>query len=170
MNAAELRTFLCERFNETELRTLVFDLKIPFEDLGGAEIGKEGRIQALIEWCVRRGRINELSQAAYRARGIPDSTLPNIVPAATMNDWGLTAQQFDRVMRQMDSLREDVAALVTKVEVGNQRLASIERRLDALEGHAQPVSWQTWAIAVVGLIMAVVMGLVLLQLVLGGHP
>lgn len=167
MNAAELRSFLSDKFSETELRALAFDLEIPFEDLGGAEIGKDGRIQALIEWCVRRGRLDELSQTAGQARTTV-ATHPYAMPAAAMTDWG-PAGQFDRMMRQMDQLREDIAELMTKVEVNNQRLASIERRMDLLEGHAPPVSWQAWAVAIIGLIMAVVTVLTTLQLTLGGR-
>ena len=170
MNAVELRTFLCERFNETELRTLVFDLKIPFEDLGGAEIGKDGRVQALIEWCVRRERVDELSEAARRARTVAAPAF-NGAPVIGMNDWA-QGSQFDRVMRNMDNMREDVAELVTKVEVNNQRLAQVEERLRRLEDYgrnAEPVSLQQWVVAVIGLIMAVVLVLAILQLMTGGR-
>lgn len=169
MNVAELRTYLCDRFSEAELRTLVFDLKIPFEDLGGAEIGKEARIQALIEWCVRRNRLDELSQAAGAARNTV-STHSSAMPAAPMLDWS-PASQFERLMRHMDEMREDVALLVTKTEVLGQRLGAMEHRLDRIEQHLphQPIGWQSWVVAIVGLVMAVVLVMAISQLMTGGH-
>lgn len=169
MDAAELRGFLGDKFSEAELRTLVFDLHIPFEDLGGAEIGKDARIQALIEWCLRRNRLDELSQAAGAAR-TAISTHPYAVPAAPMLDWG-PASQFERLLRHMDEMREDVALLVTKTEVLGQRLGAMESRLDRIEQHlpTQPLGWQSWVVAIVGLVMAVVLVMAISQLMTGGH-
>jgi hypothetical protein len=167
MNAAELRSFLAHKFNETELRTLVFDLRIPFEDLGGAEIGLEGRIQALIEWCVRRDRLDELSRAAGEARTAV-SAHPYALPVAAMNnEWGPAG--IERMVRHMDELREDVAELVTKVELQNQRLAMLEKHLDHIIEHPQQVTWQTWAVAIIGLMMAIALLYAVGQLLLGGH-
>jgi hypothetical protein len=169
MNATELRKFLAERFNETELRTLVFDLKIPFEDLGGVEIGKEGRIQALIEWCIRRERLDELSLAAGHARtAVSSQPAPAAMPA--MLEWG-PAAQFERLVRHMDEMREDVALLVTKTEVLGQRMGALENRLDRIEQHLpqQPIGWQSWIVAIVGLVMAVVTVMAIIQLMTGGR-
>lgn len=173
MTAAELRRFLNEKFNETELRTLAFDMQIPFEDLGGAEIGKEGRIQALLEWCIRRDRLDELAKAAGRARTAATLSA-SVTPAALMlgGDWGPSAQ-FERMLRHMDEMREDVADLVTKTEVLGQRMGGVERRLDLIEQRlpSQQFGWQAWLLALVGLIMAVVMVMSLIQLLSGsgGH-
>lgn len=169
MNAAELRTFLNDKFNETELRTLTFDLRIPFEDLGGAEIGKDGRIQALIEWCGRRGRLDELAKAAGDARTAV-STQPYAVPAAPMMDWSAAAQ-FERLLRHMDEMREDVSELVAKTEVLGQRLGALEHRFDRIEQHLpqQPLGWQSWVLATIGLAMAVVTVMAIIQLMTGGR-
>ena len=169
MNAAELRTFLSDKFSEPELRTLAFDLHIPFEDLGGAEIGKEARIQALIEWCGRRNRLDELSKAAGAAR-TNISTQPYASLAPVMLDWG-PASQFERLLRHMDEMREDVSTLVAKTEVLGQRMGALEHRLDRMEQHLpqQPVGWQSWVVAIVGLVMAVVLVMAIIQLMTGGH-
>jgi hypothetical protein len=169
VDAAELRTFLSDKFNETELRTLAFDLQIPFEDLGGADSGKNAHIQALIEWCVRRNRLDALSKAANDARTAV-STRPYAASGPPMLDWG-PATQLERLLRHMDEMREDVAQLVTKTEVLAQRMGALERRLEQIEQHLppQPVGWQTWVLAIVGLLMAVVMVMSLVQLLTGGH-
>lgn len=169
MNAAELRTFLNDKFNETELRTLTFDLRIPFEDLGGAEIGKDGRIQALIEWCGRRGRLDELAKAAGDARTVVSSQ-PYAMPAAPMLDWS-PVSQFDRLLRHMDEMREDVSELVAKTEVLGQRLGALEHRLDRIEQHLPPpqLGWQSWVLAIVGLVLAVVTVMAIIQLMTGGR-
>ena len=164
MNATELRSFLDERFSDTELRALVFDLHIPYEDLGAPDSGKTARVQNLIEWCNRRGNIAELYAAATRAR---TGAQPGNQPRAEMSEWGPAG--MERLARNMDEMRGDVAELVTKVEVQNQRLAMLEKHLDRMSEHPQTVPWQQWAIAIIGLVMCVVLALALLQLTTGGN-
>ena len=166
MDATELRTFLADKFDDSELRALCFDLRIPWDDMGGAEIGKLGHIQALIEWCERRGRLDDLSRAATQAR-TAISTQPYARPQPAMNDWGPAG--VERMVRNMDELREDVAELMVKIESQNQRLATLEKHLDRFIDRPQPVSWQTWFVAVIGLAMAVALLYTVGQLFLGGH-
>jgi hypothetical protein len=163
MNATELRAFIADRYNDDELRVLAFDLGIPFEDLGAPDSGKTARVQALIEWCNRHGRYAELETTARRAR---TSAMAGR-PAPAMNEWGPAG--IDRMVRHMDELREDVAELVTKVELQNQRLAMLEKHIDRIIEHPRSVSWQTWAVAVIGLAMAVALVYSVGQFLLGGH-
>ena len=163
MTAAELRTFLAEKFSDAELRVLAFDLNIPFEDLGAPDSGKAARVQALIEWCNRHDRYADLDRAARNARTTQSTSQPGL----PMMDWGPASAE--RVMRIMDELREDIAELMTKVELQNQRLAMLEKHLDRFIEHPQAVTWQTWIVAVVGLLMTVVLIYTVGQLLLGGH-
>ena len=166
MDATELRTFLADKFDDSELRALCFDLRIPWEDMGSAEVGKLDHIQALIEWCERRGRLDDLARAANQARTVV-STHPYARPAPAMNDWGPAG--VDRMVRNMDELRADVAELMVKVELQNQRLAMLEKHLDRIIERPQPVAWQTWFVAGIGLVMAVALLYTVGQLLLGGH-
>ena len=163
MPAAALRTFLAEKFSDTELRVLAFDLNIPFEDLGAPDSGKAARVQALIEWCNRHDRYAELDRAAHNAR-TKQSTSP---PGRPMNDWGPAG--IERMVRHMDELREDVAELVTKVELQNQRLAMLEKHLDRIIEHPTSVTYQTWVVAVIGLAMTVALLYTVGLLLLDGH-
>ena len=163
MTAAALRTFLAEKFSDAELRVLAFDLGIPFEDLGAPDSGKAARVQALIEWCNRHDRYADLDRAARHARTTQSTSQPGL----PMNDWGPAG--IERMVRHMDELREDVAELVTKVELQNQRLAMLEKHLDHIIERPQPVVWQTWTVAVIGLALAVTLLYTVGQLLLGGH-
>jgi hypothetical protein len=62
----QLRQFLAENFNDSELRTLCFNLEVPYEDLSGS--GKEDKVRELIEYCQRRGQYNKLVAACTEAR------------------------------------------------------------------------------------------------------
>ena len=163
MTAAELRTFLAEKFSDTELRVLAFDLNIPFEDLGAPDSGKAARVQALIEWCNRHDRYAELDRAARNARTTQSTSQPGL----PMNDWGPAG--IERMVRNMDELRADVAELMVKIESQNQRLATLEKHLDRFIERPQPVAWQTWFVAGIGLVMAVALLYTAGQLLLGGH-
>jgi len=54
-----LHRLLVERYNLEELRTLCFQLSVPFDDLGGE--GRQAKARELILWLRRRGRLGELS-------------------------------------------------------------------------------------------------------------
>ncbi len=53
-----LRQTIVERFNESDLRTLCFDLGIDYDDLGGR--GKADNVRELLDYLYRRRRIREL--------------------------------------------------------------------------------------------------------------
>ncbi|MCI0398096.1 MAG: aminoglycoside phosphotransferase family protein [Chloroflexi bacterium] len=61
-----LRQMMAEHFSLEELRTLCYDLHIEFDDLSGS--GKEGKIRALITYCERRGRVEDLVDACRKQR------------------------------------------------------------------------------------------------------
>ena len=58
VDRTELRNILTTRFSIEELRNLCQDLGIDYEDLTGE--GKLGKARELVEYCVRRGRIEDL--------------------------------------------------------------------------------------------------------------
>ena len=64
MSRTELRRFLSKSFSLDELRTLAYDLDVEIDDLGGS--GKSGKIINLITYFERRGRYQELVDAAIK--------------------------------------------------------------------------------------------------------
>lgn len=58
MNKAKLRDILVEHFNSSELHNLCFDLGIRHESIAGNTI--EDKARELIEYCFRRGKLEEL--------------------------------------------------------------------------------------------------------------
>jgi hypothetical protein len=69
-----LRDALNRYYDETELRTLCFDLAIDYESLGGR--GKAGNAQALVAYVQRLGRIDEV--AAYVRRTRPHAAIQTV--------------------------------------------------------------------------------------------
>jgi hypothetical protein len=63
---SDLRPMLEESFDESELRTLCFDLGVNYDDLPGE--GKSSKARELISYLERRGRIRELVDYATRVR------------------------------------------------------------------------------------------------------
>ena len=63
---AQLLAVLNSSFNMTELNSLCFDMGIEFEDLEGST--RQGKAQALIQYCQRLGRFSELVQRIRQAR------------------------------------------------------------------------------------------------------
>jgi len=66
IDPAKLRQVLTERFNESELRNLCFDLHVDYESLTGA--GKEDKARELVAYLERRGRLSELVETGKRQR------------------------------------------------------------------------------------------------------
>ena len=87
-------------------------------------------------------------------------TVPGMGMLGDAGLWASTQSgQLERLFRGMDELRQDIGELVVKTEVMGQRLAGIEDRLRRMEDRTEATkqqSWQSWFIAIVGLIMAVV--------------
>lgn len=76
MNPIELRNFITTTFNDNELRDLCFDLKIPYEDLGGE--GRSAKARELVAYCQRRDRLAELEATCLRLRSdVSNSPVPS---------------------------------------------------------------------------------------------
>jgi len=82
----QLREILATRFNESELRTLCFDLDVEYDDLPGEGISDKAR--ELVAYLERHGRISELVTIVQQKR--PDVSLNGLfeataeVPSALM--------------------------------------------------------------------------------------
>ncbi len=61
-----LRQILVDHFDEEELKTLCFDLKIDYESLTGK--GKAGKARDLVSYCKRYGRITDLEARVRKLR------------------------------------------------------------------------------------------------------
>jgi class 3 adenylate cyclase/tetratricopeptide (TPR) repeat protein len=70
----ELRLLLDDRFSEEELRTLCYDLGVPYEDLPAQ--GAAGKARELVDYLERRDRIPKLIAVGQRQR--PDISWPKI--------------------------------------------------------------------------------------------
>jgi hypothetical protein len=73
---ARLRGAICECFDDRELRILCTDIQVDYDDLEGK--GKTNKVQALISYLKRRGRLQELIEICTERRPhIPWKDLPN---------------------------------------------------------------------------------------------
>lgn len=63
---AELRQILSTLYSESELRDLVFDLGLDFDNLSGD--GKAGKARELVAYCDRHGLIAELTETMEKGR------------------------------------------------------------------------------------------------------
>jgi formylglycine-generating enzyme required for sulfatase activity len=66
VNRVKLRRNLVEHFNDSELRTLCFDLDVNYDALAG--LGTVDKARELIAYLERRGRISELVETCQRLR------------------------------------------------------------------------------------------------------
>ncbi len=67
MSLPALRDLLNQHFNDAELRQLTFDLGIEYENLPG-EKTRIGKAQALVEHCLRHGRLPDLTTRCQKLR------------------------------------------------------------------------------------------------------
>jgi internalin A len=66
MNTAKLRDLLLTYFSQSEIKNIMFDLGIDYEDLGGGS--KSELVLNLVNYLVRRGSIDELIKLIQRER------------------------------------------------------------------------------------------------------
>ena len=66
MTARDLRKAISNRFSLSDIRSLCFDLGIEYEELGSGS--KSDVITALIGYCQRNGRLNELQNYLQHER------------------------------------------------------------------------------------------------------
>ena len=123
MDRVELAKFIRDKFNDSELRDLCFELHIDYESLPGE--GKAAKARELVSFCERRDRLPELERTARQmlAAGAHSS-----VPAADR------AREKTSLQRQLAEARENLrliedrkAEYVLGVEVPLQ-LIKEERR------------------------------------------
>lgn len=169
--ATQLRKWLIELFSDEELKTLAGDLGVDLENLPGD--GKEAKARELVTWAERQGRtvrLVRLMQLARPAAEILRAWAPvrrRVQPIQrteseeTMAE-GISMQQaqFERLTRMLDDVGKNVNQLVTQTALleqrFEQRMSSLEQRMDMLEGRQAPTR-VTWFLMAVGLMMMLVL-------------
>ena len=123
MDRVELAKFIRDKFNDSELRDLCFELHIDYESLPGE--GKAAKARELVSFCERRDRLPELERTA---RQVLAAEAQSSVPATDR------AQEKTSLQRQLAEARENLrliedrkAEYVLEVEVPLQ-LIKEERR------------------------------------------
>lgn len=102
---AQLRRVLTVYFDESELRSLCFDLGIDYELLGGVD--KQTKAVELITFCERRGRLLEVLAACHRLR--PNATEVSTLPDYLMKHSGRLDIQLSRANRETGVLLATMA-------------------------------------------------------------
>jgi hypothetical protein len=87
----QLREILEKSFSLSELRTLCFDLSVDYDDLPGDT--KSDKTRGLVEYLVRRDRVNELILAIQKLR---PSTVLNDLPIQTQSVSVEQETKYDR--------------------------------------------------------------------------
>ena len=90
-----LRQYLTSYFNDEELRTLCFDLQVPYEDLQAS--AREGRARELVSYMERRSRAPELIAKCAELR--PKVAWPNLNDPSTLPDMIYTIVKDDARVR-----------------------------------------------------------------------
>lgn len=75
-----LHPLLVKHFNTEELKTLCFNLYVPYDALDG--VGTEGKSRELILYMERQGRIHELEEEVFKLR--PNISKPEETQVATL--------------------------------------------------------------------------------------
>ena len=124
MDRVELAKFIRDKFNDSELRDLCFELHIDYESLPGE--GKAAKARELVSFCERRDRLPELERTAQQVLA---TEAQSSVPATDR------AREKSSLQRQLAEARENLrliedrkAEYVLGVEVPLQ-LIKEERRL-----------------------------------------
>ncbi len=104
MNKSELREFLKKYFNESELRSLCFDLDVNYDALLGS--GLEDKTRELIGFVERRGRLNKLLGRLSELR-------PNLL----QSEFAFLADNELAEIRPKQNLEQpDISYLVNKLQ------------------------------------------------------
>ena len=103
---ARLRRVLTVYFDESEMRSLCFDLGIDYELLGGAD--KQTKAVELITFCERRGRLLEVLAACHRLR--PNATEVSSLPDYLMKHSGRLDIKLGRANRETGVLLATMAS------------------------------------------------------------
>ncbi len=147
MDRVQRREMLIKYFNDSELRTLCFELNVEYEDLGGAS--RSGKALELVTYCERHGLTPRLEEAilARAAQAQAAASAPSQRPptaATTFNMQGQTVSQqvivqgnyYDRSGRTSGSgLSAGQAAPVSE----SKTFADLEIRIRKREEAGYPV-------------------------------
>ncbi len=120
MNKVKLRDILVDHFNSSELHNLCFDLDIKHESIAGNTI--EDKARELIEYCFRRGRLEELVNRCRELR-------PN-------TDWS----EFVAVEPKVGSVHSDQKQMPQRRSYDDSQIQSDPIRITGIiiEGVTQP--------------------------------
>lgn len=123
----DLHEVLAVRFNESELRTLCFDLEIDYDDLPGA--AKTDKARELVAYLERRERIHELAQVGRRLR--PDVSWDNILDQRFCS----TVNQKQTILFVDDDIEFLSTLLLSLEEEGFEIVAAtnLSQAIDALQ-------------------------------------
>jgi hypothetical protein len=120
-----LREILVNRFDESELKTLCFDLKISYEDLPGS--GKADRARELVAYCERHACTRALIQRGASLR--PDIDWSGLNGGIHEQSHGIPMQEWPALARVLTTLDDIHARLTARVDG-----PSLEERA-AVEAH-----------------------------------
>ncbi len=173
-----LRQVLAEQFSADELATLAFDLGLNVEELPGEGLG--GRAREMVRWFEQRGRLGELAAEVRRQRPQVQFRFSRrrIVRRVRGERSGEMAEVtqiavLDRLISMVDTMRQDVSAIRTDVELLKARMGDVDGRLRRMEEQGRPApvtSWQVWGVLMGGLVMLLLAAAVMYLLVSGGRP
>ena len=90
MDRKHLRQLLTECFDEEDLRTLCFDLRVDYDSLRGE--GKAARARELVLYLEKRGRIPELVQTCFEMRPSVSWRSPSSISSEVPNSFQPVSQ------------------------------------------------------------------------------
>ncbi len=131
----QLREILTQRFNESDLRTLSFDLGVDYDDLPA--IGKADKARELVAYFERRNRIRELLTTGQRLR-------PDIPWEDVLIEWAQARLEGDmeRLRARRDQADEARRQMRDRQRVVNLRPLDVsrtfkdrQREIQALHDH-----------------------------------
>ncbi len=134
MDQVELVKFIRDRFNDSELRDLCFELGIDYESLGGE--GKAAKARELVAYCQRRDRLPELERTAQQLSATPARSAAS--PRSTGSAFNQSGQivlgnqinvQGDYVDRSVKNLSTGGGQIGVPVDEQARIRASLQRQL-----------------------------------------
>jgi hypothetical protein len=137
MDRVELTKFIRDKFNDSELRDLCFELDIDYESLGGE--GKAAKARELVAFCERRDRLPELERAAQqmsaafsRGTAAPRPT-PSVFNQSGQivhgNQINVQGDYMDHSVTNLNAGREPPGQANPVIDEQAQERASLQRQL-----------------------------------------
>lgn len=159
---AQLRTVLGERFSEGELRALLADLALNYEDLPGSS--KLDRAREAVAWFQRRRELGRLVASIEAARPDIDlggggpiigcqrvrvvrrrRTMPDVAGARMGANSG-TERAVERLAESMDNVKNELGQLRTDVRLLQADMVTVKaqvKEIDECVRTGAPMSRQT---------------------------